>query len=48
MPQFARRCDVYQGYNFKKDKNTTVGFIKTLKIGDTEIKADQTCKDPTV
>lgn len=47
MPQFARRCDVYQGYNFKKDKNTTVGFIKTLKIGDTEIKADQTCKDPT-
>jgi len=46
MPQFARRCDVYQGYNYKKDKNTTVGFLISIKIGDTEITADQACKSP--
>ena len=47
MAQFRRILDVYQGYNYKKDKQTAVGFITKLKIGDTEIKADQTCKDPT-
>src|SRR4051794_2724854 len=46
MPQFRKTCDVYQGYNYKRDKHTTVGFITGLKIGDTTLKADQSCKDP--
>ena len=47
MPEFRKVLDIYQGYNFKRDKQTPVGFITKLKIGETEIKADQTCKDPT-
>ncbi|GAB4556931.1 MAG: hypothetical protein Tsb0020_00600 [Haliangiales bacterium] len=47
MPEFSKACDIYQGYNYKKDKQTTVGYITSLKVGDTELTADQTCKDPT-
>ena len=48
MPQFRRVCDVYQGYNYKKDKQTTVGFITALNVGGTDLAVDQTtCKDPT-
>lgn len=47
MPQFGRTLDVYQGYNFKKDHQTPVGFIVKLKVGEVEVTADQTCKDPT-
>jgi hypothetical protein len=47
MPEFRKQCDIYQGYNFKKDKQTTVGFITSMKIGDLTIAADTTCKDPT-
>jgi hypothetical protein len=48
MPQFRKVCDVYQGYNYKKDKQTTVGFITALNIGGTDLAVDQTtCKDPT-
>lgn len=47
MPQFARSLDVYQGFNFKKDKQAPVGYITKLKVGDVELKADQeTIKDP--
>jgi hypothetical protein len=47
MPEFRKVLDIYQGYNFKKDKQTPVGFITKLKLGDKELKADQTCKNPT-
>jgi hypothetical protein len=47
MPEFRKVADVYQGYNFKKDKQTTVGFITKLNLGATALAADQTCKDPT-
>lgn len=47
MAEFSKALDVYQGYNYKKDVQTPVGFITSLKIGDQELKADQTCKDPT-
>ena len=47
MPQFRKVCDVYQGFNFKRDKQTSVGFITKLKLGDKDLKADFTCKDPT-
>jgi hypothetical protein len=47
MPTFTRGLDVYQGFNFKKDKQSSVGYITKLKLGDIELKADQeTIKDP--
>lgn len=47
MPQFARSLDVYQGFNFKKDKQTPVGYITALKVGDVKFVPDQeTIKDP--
>lgn len=46
MPTFQKNCDQYQGYNFKKDVQTPVGFITSLKIGDTTLSVDQTIKDP--
>ncbi len=47
MPEYRRSLDIYQGYNYKKDKQTPVGFILSMKVGDTVLTADQTCKDPT-
>jgi hypothetical protein len=46
MPEFRKICDIYQGFNFKKDKQTPVGFISKLSIGDVSLTADQTCVDP--
>jgi len=47
MAQFARSLDVYQGFNFKKDKQTQVGFITKLEVGEVKLKADQvTIRDP--
>jgi len=46
MPEFRRVLDVYQGFNYKKDKQTAVGFITKLKLGDTELTADLSCKNP--
>jgi hypothetical protein len=48
MPQFARALDVYQGFNFKKDKQSAVGFLTKLMLGENvELAADQvTIKDP--
>lgn len=47
MPEFRKVADVYQGYNFKKDKQSTVGFITKLTVGAKTLTADQVCKDPT-
>lgn len=47
MPQFARALDVYQGFNHKHDKQTSVGFITELKIGGVPIAADlESLHDP--
>jgi hypothetical protein len=46
MASIDKACDTYQGYNFKRDVQTTVGFITSLKIGDKELAADQLCSDP--
>ncbi|MBZ4396698.1 MULTISPECIES: hypothetical protein [unclassified Myxococcus] len=47
MPQFARDLDIYQGYNFKKDKQSPVGYILSISIGGEALVADQeTIKDP--
>jgi len=47
MPEYRRSLDIYQGYNFKKDGQTPVGFITGLRIAGEELKVDQRCKDPT-
>jgi hypothetical protein len=47
MPEFRKVLDVYQGFNYKKDKQTPVGFITKLKLGETDLAADLACKDPT-
>ncbi len=46
MATFQKQCDIYQGYNYKKDKQTPIGFITSIKVGDTTLTVDQTCKDP--
>ncbi|RKH45938.1 hypothetical protein D7X55_07080 [Corallococcus sp. AB049A] len=47
MPQFSRSLDVYQGFNFKKDKQSPVGYITAITIGGEALAADQeTIKDP--
>jgi hypothetical protein len=47
MPNFSRSLDVYQGYNFKKDKQTAVGFVTKLELGDVPLVGDLTSvKDP--
>lgn len=47
MPSFSKTCNVMQGFNFDKDKQMTVGFITSMKIGDTQLEAKITVKDPT-
>jgi predicted nuclease of predicted toxin-antitoxin system len=39
-------CDVTQGFNFRKDVQAQIGFVRSLKIGEVELKADLTLKDP--
>jgi hypothetical protein len=46
MPEFRKILDVYQGYNYKKDKQTAVGFITELTLGGKKLTADQNCKNP--
>lgn len=46
MATFQKNCDIQQGYNFKKDIQTPVGYLTSLKIGDVTLKADQVVKDP--
>lgn len=46
MPTFQKHCDIKQGYDYQKDVQTPIGYLTSLKIGDTELKADQTVKDP--
>ena len=45
--QFARALDMYQGFNPKKDKQTPVGYITSLKIGGVTFQADLTAMDFT-
>lgn len=40
MSEFRKTMDVYQGLNFKKDKQTTVGYITSLKIGEAVLLPD--------
>ncbi|WP_338867172.1 hypothetical protein [Myxococcus stipitatus] len=47
MPTFSRDMDVLQGFNFKKDKQSTIGYITAITIGGIALTADQeTLTDP--
>lgn len=47
MPQFSRALDVYQGFNFKKDQQTPVGYLLSVTIGGQALTADmETIYDP--
>lgn len=46
MPNFSLSCDVDQGFNFRKDRSTPVGFVTALKVGGKSLNADLKCKDP--
>ncbi|HEX8821099.1 MAG TPA: hypothetical protein VF794_14315 [Archangium sp.] len=50
MPQFSRSLDIYQGFNFKKDKQSPVGFVTKLTLGgELDLAADQgSIKDPVL
>jgi len=37
---FARSLDVYQGFNFKKDKQVNYGYLSSLAIGGQPLVAD--------
>ena len=37
MPEYRRSPDILQGYNFKKDKQLSLGFITALKIGTVDV-----------
>lgn len=39
-------CSVTQGFNFEKDSQEIVGFLQSLKIGDTAMPADIAVTDP--
>ena len=39
-------CDMNQGFNFRKDVQTEIGYVTKLKVGGVDLTADFTLKDP--
>ncbi len=46
MASISYTCDVAQGFNAQADTQTIVGFITTLKIGETTFETDLSVTDP--
>jgi hypothetical protein len=46
MSEFQRVCDVYQGYDFKPDRQTTIGYITAFNVAGTDLAADQSNRNP--
>ena len=47
MAELFYDCDVVQGFNFKKDVQSKVGFINAIDIGERgELRSDLTVTDP--
>lgn len=46
MAESSYMCDVYQGFNFKKDTQTIIGHINKMKISDQELSSDLKVTDP--
>jgi len=47
MPAIDKPCSVFNAFNFKRDVEDRVGHLLSLKIGETELTADITLKQPT-
>lgn len=45
--EFAKQCDVGQGYNFKQDEHHTFGYITQWVIGDNNLSPDIKVVEPT-
>jgi hypothetical protein len=47
MPDFSKTLNVSQGFNFKKDMQSRVGFLTALTLGTQDLEKDiLTIKDP--
>jgi hypothetical protein len=46
MADVSYSCDVSQGFNFQKDRQTPVGHINKLKVAGKELAADMAVTDP--
>lgn len=46
MAETSFAPNVRQGFNFEKDSQVTVGFINSLKVGDTTLESDFNVTDP--
>ncbi|MCP3064798.1 hypothetical protein LXT21_39105 [Myxococcus sp. K38C18041901] len=47
MIRFSRTLDVYHAFNFKKDKQSHIGVVLSMKVGGKELKADlESIKNP--
>jgi hypothetical protein len=44
---FNKALDVYQGFNFRTDKHTSIGCVTTLTLGGAPLAADLQFTDPT-
>jgi hypothetical protein len=48
MPDYRRKCDVEQLFNFRKDLVKPMGAINALTIGTTTLTADLVVTDPSI
>lgn len=46
MASSSYSASVRQGFNFEKDAQVTVGYVNSLKVGDTQMAADLSVTDP--
>ena len=44
--EFSRTLDIYQGFNFKPDKQTPVGYLISLSIGGVKLQPDLNVMNP--
>lgn len=46
MATITKQCSVFNAFNFRRDVFDSVGHVVSLKIGDTDLPADMTLKEP--
>lgn len=46
MADYSRSCDIHQGFSFQRDQQDTIGYINSMKLGDTELAADLEVNTP--
>lgn len=46
MAKLELVCEFQQGFQFRKDKKATIGYITEMKVGDTDFSKKFECADP--